>query len=806
MNKKRMGWFDLEFTALCGVFLPGLTLLVECIFHMCAGVYVDPIPSWWHVTAIAFVSLANFVAWLKLMKDQADTKWLPFVIGTSIGVSAFYAAVFAPMVPMGVVLIVALGLGFLPLAPVLAFLSAVRLAFIARRMRRELATPANMKGLLAGIGVGVLFLVGAELPNLFTQIGLRQAVATQPEISRAGVRLLRTFGSEQAVLRSCYRHMASVSDIPSLVFSAWHVQQGTPWLAWHEENHPLTVEEAREVYYRTYGHPFNSVARPTFSTGIRGSDLLDDDMYWNWDDELAGENVGARQAGVSLASSSLVAAVDPNLATSYSEWTMKFTNQSYTQQEARMQIELPPGGVVSRATLWVNGVQREAAFGERGLVRHAYQAVVASKRDPLLVTSVGPNKIMLQCFPVPPKIEETPGVMQVRIGITAPCVVPSLGEAQLVLPRIAEHGFPVKCKHEIRVDGPTPMTASVEDSKMRNEPIVVHEHRDAKVAAAFTQAPLSQGKSFVLAQLQQAKREKPSQIYVVVDGAAAMAKYIPDVADALAKIPQDVPTQVRFASDEISSLTDAKDKSDLTKALQELRHAPCVGGPDNMHLLADVWAEAKNKPNSAVVWIHGPQPILFGGQELTDKFDGAPTLYDVEIYASPNRLVEKMPRQTRVVDVRRTASLRDDIEKFVTALCGTSEPAYVVARSVAPAKPDGATETVMPSLSAQLVSLWAYDETLNLIAKGDEKGAVKLAARNKLVTPVTGAVVLETDADYKKNGIDPKNSDNNDASKASTPVFQIGAAPEPEEYALMIVALCAVAWMVWRKRLQNRHA
>jgi hypothetical protein len=340
-KKKRIGWFDLEFIALCGVILPTITLIVECLFHLCAGVYVDPIPSWWHVTAIAFVSGANFIGWLKLIKGESETRWLPFVIGASIGVSMFYAAVFAPMVPMGVVMIIALGLGFLPLAPVLAFLAAIRLAFIAKRMRRELETPMKMKGLLYGVLAGMLVLVGAELPNLFTQVGLRQAVAIQPESSRAGIRLLRTFGNEQAVLRSCYRHMASVSDIPSLLFSAWHVDQSRPWFAWHEENHPLTVEEAREIYYRTYGHPFNSVARPTFSTGIRG-EMLDEEFSWNWDDELAGENVGARQAGVSLANSNLIVDVNPDLATSYSEWTLVFKNQSIRNKKRECRLNCRP--------------------------------------------------------------------------------------------------------------------------------------------------------------------------------------------------------------------------------------------------------------------------------------------------------------------------------------------------------------------------------------------------------------------------------------------------------------------------------
>lgn len=799
-----IGWFDLPFAAFCGVLLPLVTLVVESLFHLSGSVYVDPIPSWWHVLGIASVAVINFIVWVELIKNRPEVGWLPFAIGAAIGISAFYAAVFLPLTPFGVIGIIAFGFGFLPLAPVLAFVSAVRLAFILKRQRRLENLSTNTAGCLAGFIVGVMFLLCAELPNLCTQIGTRQAISSRPEVSRAGIRLLRAFGSEQSLLRSCYQHMASVSDIPSLLFAVWHVESNRPWLMWHDEGHPLTIEEARQVYYRTYGRPFNTVARPKFNVGLRSIQPEFEDWDFGWDSELAGENVGARQAGLSLADSTLISSVDADLATSYTEWTMVFQNNHYSQQEARMQIELPPGGVVSRATLWVNGEPKEAAFGERGLVRRAYQATVTSKRDPLLVTSVGPNKIMLQCFPIPPKQNNTPGTMKVRVGITAPCMVPALDQAQLILPRISEHGFPVNCRHQIRVDGPSPLTATVDDSKLRSEPIVVRAKRNTSLSTAFTSAPLSHGKSFVLARLQQQKMVKPSHLYVVIDGAGAMAKYIPQVAEALTKIPADVPADIRFASDEISALTDPKQNANLATTLRELNHAPCVGGPDNMHLLADMWKVASKEPGSAVVWIHGPQPILFGGQELADSFKPGSTLYDLELYPSPNRLVEKLPRQVRVIDVGRTSDLKTDLQNFVAQLCGTASSPYVAARSVSTSKPAGAQEIVMPALSSQLVSLCAYDETMNLISKGDDKGAVRLAARNRLVTPVTGAVVLETAADYKKNGIDPNNPDNNAESQVGTPGFQIGAAPEPEEYALMIVALAGVAWQLWRRRLQKR--
>jgi hypothetical protein len=399
--------------------------------------------------------------------------------------------------------------------------------------------------------------------------------------------------------------------------------------------------------------------------------------------------------------------------------------------------------------------------------------------------------------------------------------------AQLVLPRISEHGFSVSNKHNVRVESPIAFTTSLKNAKvaqdqgtyrmyaevvdasLRDEPISVAAKRTPNTKF-FASAPLEKRQKFIVEELKPATLTKPQQLYVVIDGSAPMAKYLPQVANTLAKIPAGLPTEIVFASDEISSLVDRNQQADLAKSLRELMHAPCVGGPNNLAAVSSVWREAAQRPDSAVMWIHGPQPVLYGGENAISAFEATsqfkPTLYDVEVYPGPNRLLEKLPRTVQVYELPRIGTLTSDLERLITNLGGGRTIEYVVARNTTEEKPDG-TETVMPAISTQLVSLWAYDETLKLVSADKAKDAVKLAARHRLVTPVTGAVVLETAEDYKRNGIDPNNSDNNadsDPAKASSPSFSIGAAPEPEEYALMFVALAVMAWHIRRTRIQKR--
>src|SRR5207244_5034009 len=100
-----------------------------------------------------------------------------------------------------------------------------------------------------------------------------------------------------------------------------------------------------------------------------------------------------RIQGLNLASSRIDGSISGDDLIAYLEWTIEFKNTSTIAREARLQLALPPGGAVSRATLWVNDEEREAAYGGRGEVRAAYQQVaVQQRRDPLLVTTKGADR------------------------------------------------------------------------------------------------------------------------------------------------------------------------------------------------------------------------------------------------------------------------------------------------------------------------------------------------------------------------------------------------------------------------------
>jgi hypothetical protein len=79
-----------------------------------------------------------------------------------------------------------------------------------------------------------------------------------------------------------------------------------------------------------------------------------------------------------------------------------------------------------------------------------------------------------------------------------------------------------------------------------------------------------------------------------------------------------------------------------------------------------------------------------------------------------------------------------------------------------------------------------------LIVARDEKHleeATKLATRYRLVTPVSGAVVLETQEQYERAGLEP-------VEPGTVPTI-----PEPEMVLLVAVVGAVLLWLLYRRKL-----
>ncbi len=770
---------------LFGVLLPLLTLVIEALTSMCANTLLDPIPNWVNGLLIAVVPLANGLA-IGALRGGGRRGWRTagWLNGLAVAVAFFYALMFAVVTPFAVVAIIFFGIGFLPLAPLLSFVCALvlrrRMKIVAAAERRP-APAAFWKPILAALAL----LSIAAAPRVVTLSGVHMAVSEDPAVRARGLRLLRTLGDEEQLLRAAYLRRAFQAD--PLV-----------WL--YELRHrPVSIERVREVYYRVTGRPFNSV-RPPPMRGRRG--MIFDDAEWDFDQ--AGDRVSARLQGLSLSQSRLDGRVEAAAGVAYLEWTLVFRNEAEREREARALLRLPAGGVVSRLTLWINGEEREAAFGGRSQVREAYEKVVRRRRDPVLVTTAGPDRVLVQCYPVP-----AGGTMKTRIGVTVPLALASREEAALALPRILESNFapaadlttsvwiegdgefvppaglsvaqPADGRYALRGDAPG---AQVE------EDVVIACRRPAVAAVAWSRDDRAESESVVLQHLVERPAAAPERLAIVVDGSRRMQSACAELREIFGRLPPGIPARVFVASDEVLELEVSAD------AVNRLRFA---GGCDNAAALVRAWDWAAAEPRGAVLWLHATQPFESDSVEaLSQRWERSPAgppVYARQFGGGPDRLTEKLGRLTPLREMPLVRGGASDVASLLDAWAGR-KPLLGWERTRLPAGQGAPGDAV--KASAHVVRLMAADEVRRLgrsRAESDRLAAVALARRWQLVTEVSGAVVLETQEQYRAAGLD-------DVDPATTPEI----IPEPASGALALIGTALLFILRGARRCRNAGA
>jgi len=777
---------------MAGVIMPAISITVEASTRICAEVFFDPIPTTWHLILVIFVPLAQLQVWFALRRGTPDRLRLAgFINAIVIGISIFYSIVYLSILPLAFVTVL-IGLGFLPLAPYFSLVAALMMRY---KLNRIAATSPpkpfaiKKRGLVVGLGTSLALLGVIELPSTLTRIGLQKAVSDSPQTRAEGIRFLRQYGNKDALLRSCYNQSGIATDLIGFAFLM---------------GNPVTPSQAQKIYYRVTGETFDSSLPPERIGGrIIPQDTVDRDF------DQGGSRIHGKLKGLSLANSKLEASIDADGGVGYMEWTLVFRNDSTDQREARAQVQLPPGGVVSRLSLWVNGEPREAAFAGRGKVTQAYQQVaIRQRRDPVLVTTAGRDRILVQCFPVPPN----GGEMKIRFGITLPLPLAEPNIAQLLLPYFADRNFRIAddVYHAIRIKSKTRL-------RPFNETLGPNmEGDDFILAGSIRDEELAQGRSAVLVDrsdiqemwskdpfekgfiVQQRIEERTpahlQRIVLVVDTSATLLQNRWQVQSAVKSLPREFDVKLVLADAEIIGADKWLENMVAgPEAINSvLDYADFAGGADNVPALLKAWDLAAEKPgNNAIVWIHDPQRLLIGApEELMQRWNNrpyGPTLYSVQATRGADEIERVLDGLDEVKSVARTGNLEQDLKYLFARLTGSIKT-YEYVRSSKKLDPKLTSEGV--ETSDHLARLWANDEVARILAPRNvefQDEAITLAAQYQLVTPVTGAVVLETEQQYKANDLKPV-----DAGTVPT-------IPEPEMIVLFIVAGAFMLWLAYMK-------
>jgi hypothetical protein len=774
------GWLFLILAVIFPVFVIGFELYTQ----MCAEAFFDPMPTLYHKLLVLVVPCSNLLLWWKLRYEGSlNVRMLLLLAATSIGIAGYYTLIFLPLIPVSLIAIIFFGLGFLPFAPLVSLILAIKLYKLLRSKHEQ--ESASKMYLLKGISIALLALILLDLPSSITYFGTNWAASEQSETREKGIKLLRYFGDQDLLLRLSYDGSRRSTGLLSF------------FILMTTDNDLVSSTKARETFYRVTGEPFNMYPAPY--TG-RSWSRFDD---FRFDPDQGGTQVGGRIKGLNLISSRIDGSVSGDDGVAYLEWILEFKNTSSRPREARLQLALPPESVVSRASLWVHGEEREAAFAGRAKVRQAYERVVRARMDPLLVTTLGTDRILAQAFPIPAR----GGTIKFKIGITTPLVLNDLETAEFVLPAIVDRNFSIgeKVEHSLWFESKQPLQlnlagidnqtvnvdlhrliGNVSDKELSVTRKVVTTKRDPDVVQLFSAFNENE---FVVQSIVDTKPEQSNALLIVIDGSHKIGPHVNDIIESFENIPVGKKVGLIAASGEPFEIELAEwSETHQYKMVKALQNFDFVGGQDNSQALADGIRLLEPYESAELLWIHAPQPIVFEGssatlEQATSRLTRLPRISLYNVFPGPNKILDDSKWALSSRTIPRVSPVRIDLGNYFSSLFSTvARPIFV--RSLTDSEMASATG------SNHIARLWAKDQVYSLVSQQNLEDAVNLAANYQLVTTVSGAVVLENQQQYKNSDLSPVGANT------------VPTIPEPHQW---ILAFIMVAFILWFLR-QNKFA
>jgi len=279
-------------------------------------------------------------------------------------------------------------------------------------------------------------------------------------------------------------------------------------------------------------------------------------------------------------------------------------------------------------------------------------------------------------------------------------------------------------------------------------------------------------------------------LMLVVDGSARLADARGELVRALNGIPDGISVGVIIASEPPQRLPLAPWTDEQRRRAMALLHsASFSGGQDNAPALTEALTRLEAQPDATLLWIHGPQPVTFhesaaGLEQAATRLKQMPQVVLYAVEPGPNKLLPDASWVWSAHSLPQTGSIDSDLAAFFAR---ASDPA----RTLVIQRTEDQPADALPSGSDHIARLWANQRVLELMRSdpvANRAAALELATRYRLVTPVSGAVVLETNQQYQENRIAPMNQ------------VAVPTVPEPREWALILMAGALLAWLVHRNR------
>ncbi|MGV3503250.1 MAG: XrtN system VIT domain-containing protein [Adhaeribacter sp.] len=502
-------------------------------------------------------------------------------------------------------------------------------------------------------------------------------------------------------------------------------------------------------------------------------------------------------AGNNLSTSNVVSQVKlfPRHRLAYTEKVLRVHNNTprrWSQQEAIYTFFLPEGSVVSSLSLWINGREEKALLTTKTKAQKAYNTIVGVEvRDPSVVHWQEGNRVSVRVFPCTPQENR-----QFKIGVTSP---------------LHQQGTSLVYEN-VYFTGPSTQNA-VETSVVYLEDPVQNLQMpggyqqvagktykrqgsyEAGWSLRFSAPALAASKfSFggsgyqLVALPQQLENFEPHRIYLDLNASWSEKEFeqvwqrvknkkvyawegqMTRLSEANRKELFQVLRRQRFSLFPLHLLQESDQALVISKSTEV---SPNLSDLKDTPFARDMAAVLPGKP---------PVRVFALGAALSPYLKGLKELRVIApMQGSPGRLFQLLQQKQFV----RTATDAGTVRLGASGLG--------IARGEAgPAGP----------APDHLLRLFAYNHLLQQLGsryfcpEEVEEELVAEAAQAHIVSPVSSLIVLEKQADYERFDIAKSSDSLGNASMRSS-----GAVPEPEEWALIILAVLAVGFLTLKPYL-----
>lgn len=360
----------------------------------------ENLPIWVYTVTFLFC-LSNFYVYSSFQQSRR-TQIAYFVNGFSFVLIIYYAIFLIPIIPLSLVGILALGLGFYGLVPIVVVIShSVTLVKVVSNGK------LNRNFFMSGM---ILVFFGMVL---FT--------------------MMLNSESKKIVLHSVTKSFKSNEDLPTYIRVSQNLEPNF-------FNEILLKKDL--VYISTENffefRNFNSSGsqqyneRKTHNPMINVAYLFAKDLNLSTDDQIniLKSNFDQRLqteeqlwSGRDLVTKNIKEDVkiyaNERLACTEITMDIKCTKNSWGQKEAIYSFQLPEGAVATSLSLWVNGIEHKGVLTTKEKAEKAYKQIVGVEaRDPSLMQWKEGNKVVVRVFPISFDLPRT-----FKCGFTTPLKV-----------------------------------------------------------------------------------------------------------------------------------------------------------------------------------------------------------------------------------------------------------------------------------------------------------------------------------------------------------------------------------------------